>query len=229
MESETSAAEMSAQAASRSTTYGFLAWLFLEDPDTGFLERIRAAGDGFPDPLRPAAEEMGPAILAGLADMRGYLSERSHLSPAEACLELAIQRTRLFRGVAPGYGPPPPYEAVYRCPQACTEPELMLRVQSFYREAGVELPPDQAERLDYLGLELDLMRFLCAEESSLWDAGDVEGAARLRGMQGRFLRGHLLAWGPRFCETILAEPGVRFYHGVARILAGFLAEEAARL
>ncbi len=213
----------SESARGRGAAYGFLAWLFLADPDAPFLQQLSPGSDWQPD------EDASPAVRAGIQEMREYLSERAQSPLEQTRVELAVQRTRLFRGVAPGYGPPPPYETVYRCPKEGSEPEVMLQVASFYREAGASLPADYAERQDYLGLELDLMRLLCEEESRQWAAGDADAAEPWRRLQQRFLREHLLAWAPRFCERILAEPGVRFYHGVVRVLSGFLTEEAGLL
>ena len=217
------------EARDRAASYGFLAWLFLENADAAFLERLLAMdGAGGAPPSLPAGGT-STAILAGLHAMRSYLAEGAYASTEEACLDLATQRTRLFRGLAAGCGPPPPYEAVYRCPKEGTEPEVMLQVGSFYREAAVRLPPDYSERLDYIGLELDLMRLLCEEEDRRWTVGDREGASRWRVRQQGFLREHLLAWAPRYCEVLMADKNAGFYRGVAQLLIAFLDSEASSL
>jgi TorA maturation chaperone TorD len=78
-------------------------------------------------------------------------------------------------------------------------------------------------------MELDFMRFLCAEESRLWIASEAEEAVRYRRIERRFLAEHLEAWVPEYCQKLLAEPRAPFFHGVARVLSGFLAEDAALL
>ncbi len=225
MPAQVNYSECSTQARDRGISYGFLAWLFLEHPDREFLERMLSA-EPASWALSVGEGEVSPSILAGLEAMRASLSSRPGQSTEGLCRELAVQRTRLFRGVAPGYGPPPPYETLYRDPEGAGEAEVMLQLRRFYREAGAQLPPDQGERLDYLGLELDLMRLLCEEESLLWGEDDRQGVARARGIQEELLTRHLLAWAPRFCQVILKEPGVPFYHGVAALLSAFLKEEA---
>jgi len=222
-------AERSVQAGERASAYALVAWAFLENPDPQFVQRMLAWRD---DPSATSPENRGgaaEAFRAGLLQMRGSLEARAGFSPEKIALELSVQRTRLFRGVAPGYGPPPPYEALYRGGDPMSEAALMLELRDFYREAAVWMAPGIVDRPDYLGLELDLMRVLCEEESRAWNSGDAAGAERARRIQKSFLSRHLLPWAPQFCETLLREPGVPFYHALAIILSGLLREEAGAL
>jgi putative dimethyl sulfoxide reductase chaperone len=216
-------------AASRGQSYGLLAWLFLETPDALFLKRMRSAEVRTYFASLAADRSFDPSILAGLEEIREWLAARAHQPLEQLCQELAIQGTRLLKGIAPGYGPPPPYEAVYRRPGAGVDAETLLSLREFYREAGADLAPICGERSDHLGMELDFMRFLCAEESRLWDLKDAGAAIRYRGIQQRFLAEHLLTWTPGYCQRILAEPEALFFHGVVRALSGFLLEDAALL
>lgn len=216
-------------AASRGQSYSLLAWFFLETPDAPFLERMRGAEVGTYLASLAADRGFDPSILAGLAEIREWLAARAHQPLEQLRQELAVQGARLFKGIAPGYGPPPPYEAVHRRPGAGVDADTLLSLREFYREAGADLAPISDERSDHLGMELDFMRFLCAEESRLWESEDAWAAIRYRGIQRRFLAEHLLTWIPGYCQRILGEPGVVFFHGVARALSGFLAEEAALL
>ena len=147
-------------AQNRGSSYGFLAWLFLEGPDRDFVERIMSQDEELAIIELENGEESS-AILYGLRYMRSYIAQFPKTSIEELCMDLMVQRTRLVRGVDPGYGPPPPYEAVYRCPHDCQESDLMLQVSDFYQNAGARLPLGKKERLDYIGLELDLMYFMC--------------------------------------------------------------------
>ena len=105
----------------------------------------------------------------------------------------------------------------------------MEELAAFYREAQVEFPARQVDQIDYLGLELDLMRLLCEEERSCLDQLNNETAAEFTHLQLKFLHGHLLLWAPQFCERIIQHPRAKFYRGVARLLLGFLEEEVAIL
>ena len=217
------------RADSRSRSYGFLAWLFLETPDTAFIERMLDADIASYVASLATGGSSHPFITAGLEEMRGWLAAHSHQSPEQLRTLLAVQETWLFKGMAPGYGPPPPYETVYRRPGAGADAETMLNLRRYYREAAAELSPDPRERLDHLGMELDFMRFLCEEESRLWGSGDAGEAARYRRIQRRFLVEHLVAWAPEYCQRILAERCESFFHGVVKVLSGFLAEDTALL
>lgn len=168
-------------------------------------------------------------VIAGLEEMRGWLAAHAHQPLEQVRQELAVQGARLFRGIAPGYGPPPPYEAVHRRPGAGVDADTLLSLRGFYREAAADLPSTSRERLDHVGIELDFMRFLCEEESRLWRSGDAGEAARYRRIQRRFLTAHLAPWVPGYCQRILAEQCAPFFHGLARALSGFLAEEARLL
>ena len=190
-----SAAE-SEWAASRERSYGFLAWLFLETPDAPFIGRMLGAEVGSCVALLATTGSTHPMIIAGLEEMRGWLAAQAHQPLEQLRAELAVQETWLFKGIAPGYGPPPPYETVYRQPGAGADAETQLSLRSFYHEAAAELPPNARERLDHLGMELDFMRFLCGEESSHWGSNDAGEAVRYRRIQQRFLAEHLLQWVP---------------------------------
>ncbi len=216
-------------AASRGRSYGFLAWLFLESPDTPFLERMRGAEVGTYLASLAAGGDSDPLIQAGLEEMRGWLAGHADQPLEQLRQELAIQGTWLFKGMAPGYGPPPPYEAVHRRPGAGVDAETLLSLRAFYREAAAEPPSTARERLDHLGLELDFMRFLCEEESRLWRSGDAREATRYRRIQQRFLAAHLTPWVPGYCHRILGEQCPPFFLGLVRALSGFLAGEATLL
>ncbi len=219
--------EQSRVSAARAQCYGFLAWFFLETPDTLFVERMLSREvSSYLDSL---AGEASHVVIAGLEEMRGWLSAHAGASVDELRQELAVQEAWLFKGIAPGYGPPPPYEAVHRRPGTSVETETLLSLHAFYREAGAELSYASRERLDHLGVELDLMRFLCGEESRLWSAGAFTQAVRYRGIQRRLVNQHLLPWVPGYCERIRAEARAPFFHAVANMLSGFLAEDAGLL
>ncbi len=158
--------------------------------------------------------------------MRSSLEMNGRHTIEDTCLALAVEHTRLLRGVARDYGPPPPYESLYRSAEVSSEVSFLVQVAEFYRHAQVNLPAERADRIDYLGLELDLMRLLCEEESRAFSQGDTAEAERFAVLQQRFLREHLLAWAPHFCELWLTQTTAGFYQGVAQLLLGFLEEES---
>jgi putative dimethyl sulfoxide reductase chaperone len=219
----------SEEAASRGRSYGFLAWLILEGPDAPFLERMLGGEVGTYLASLADSGSSDRLILAGLDEMRGWLAGHADEPLEQLRQKLAVQGTWLFKGIAPGYGPPPPYEAVHRRPGAGADADTLLSLRGFYREAAAELPCSSHERLDHLGLELDFMRFLCEEESRLRRSGDTGEVTRFRRIQRRFLEAHLMPWVPGYCQRILGEECAPFFHGLARALSGFLAGEIALL
>lgn len=207
----------------RAAAYRLLAWLLLERPDESFIREMLAGGvDSWSTSDDPSLASM----REGLLGMRDFLAARQADDPEKLCLELAVQWTRLFRGVAPGYGPRPPYEAIYRGKEGETHAALLLDLGRLYSVAGVAILADRSERPDHLGLELDLMGLFCSEESGCWSQPDGEETARWRELQRRLLQEHLLQWVPAYCEVILREPDVPFYHGVMRALSALLNEDA---
>jgi putative dimethyl sulfoxide reductase chaperone len=219
----------SEEAESRGRSYGFLAWLILEGPDAPFLERMLGGEVGTYLASIADSGSSDRLIQAGLEEMRGWLAGHADEPLEQLRQELAVQGTFIFKGIAPGYGPPPPYEAVHRRPGAGADAETLLSLREFYREAAAELPCSSRERLDHLGLELDFMRFLCEEEGRLWRSGDAGEATRFHRIQRRFLSAHLTPWVPAYCQRIRGEQCAPFFHGLARALSGFLAGEAALL
>ncbi len=214
------------EATARSACYRFLAGLILRDPEPAFLEELRG-GDAV-DLFPPSVDGPGSDLAAGgLGEMRSFLSKQGSRSLDEIRIELSVLRTRLFRGISAGFGPPPPYEALHRSREGTPEGDLLLQVQRFYLDAGAGLPEGYAERADYLGLELELMGFLCEEESTSSSDGDTARFERVRLRQRSFLGEHLLRWVPAYCRLLAREAGCGFYGGMARLLEGFLASEAA--
>jgi putative dimethyl sulfoxide reductase chaperone len=216
--------ERRSQLQSRAAGYGFLAWLFLEQPDHGFVTRLLAP-DVQAGLLSLASDASADSkIVIGLQEMVAYVAGDGSRSIEGTCQAIALERTRLLHGVERHDAPKPPYESLYRSPEQGGGISVLQSVAEFYREAQVEQSERQVDQIDYLGLELDLMRLLCEEENSCLERGEEEAANGFASLQQRFLQEHLLKWVPQFCELILDYPKTGFYRGVVRFLLGFLEE-----
>jgi TorA maturation chaperone TorD len=102
-------------------------------------------------------------------------------------------------------------------------------VAGFYRAFGVE-PTPGTERPDHVSVELEFMQLLAAKEAvALADEGDGEHAALCRDAARAFLRDHLGRWAGGFAAALEAGSEEPFYRAAARLLAGFVAAEVARL
>ena len=125
--------------------------------------------------------------------------------------------TRLFRGVSPNYGPPPPYEAVYNQTHLAL-PELFRKILNSYHEGGVTVKKDVANRPDYIGVEFEYLQFLGEHEVEALEQGDQEEASRYRECAAQFLENHLGQWAGSFCDKAIPAAQTDFFLGVLHLI-----------
>jgi TorA maturation chaperone TorD len=220
--------EMAQFAALRGKVYAFLSNLFNNAPDqelvgwlkNGTIEKTLAA---------MAADGDQPDIIAGLQLMRAFAASVKDAPSETIETDLAVDRTRLCRGVMPGYGPPPPYEAVYAGAVGADMGQLANAVWQCYAQAGVRVADDLREPADYIGLELDFMSYLAEKESQAWQRADEADANVRLQQENAFLSEHLAAWAPKYCDAMTKEARTDFYRGIALVMKGFLATDQARV
>jgi len=135
--------------------------------------------------------------------------------------QLAVDRTRLFRGLQPKQKPEAPFESVYRPTSQINK--RLLDVINAYTEAGLRAIVPSGERGDYIGVELKFMACLCAKESE----ATAEEKEIILEHERRFLTEHLLRWVPKFCKQMLDAAQTDFFRGIALVLPAFLDQEAA--
>lgn len=189
----------------RSKIYWLLSRLFLSRPDAGLVAELRswlAAAN-----QDPALSKDGPVRLIG-ASLEGD-------DDTEVAERLAREYTRLLRGLKPGYGPPPPFESVYRPsqPLGMVTAEVVRRM----RLAGLETVAPETGPQDHIGAELRFMSLLCYRESRAWADRDYVLAESLRAGQRSFLDDHLLQWVPGYCGTLEEAAAEPFYEGLAQM------------
>ncbi len=169
-------------------------------------------------------DEKPSEITSGFELLSQYAAD-IHEKPVHALAEeLAVEWTRLFRGLKRGYGPPPPYESVYGGTERTMGPAA-IDVSRIYAEAGAGLSKELHQLPDYIGVELDSMRFMCAKEAEAWSQGKVEDARRMLQLEGTLLKDHLAAWIPKFCDTAMEEAKNEFYTAVLKITKGVVISE----
>ena len=100
-------------AASRSQVYGFLGALCCQLPDERFVSGM--FGQEFAGFLAALidADDLPEEVRSGAGLMKKFIGESKDIPADELKTKLGVERTRLLRGVKPGYGPLPPYESVY--------------------------------------------------------------------------------------------------------------------
>ncbi|MEE9285296.1 MAG: molecular chaperone TorD family protein [Dehalococcoidia bacterium] len=218
-------------AETRRLVYGELASMFNQLPDSDFVLKI--AEQDFYAPFR--ALTLGvPASIAteelerGLKTVGKYWKEVRDVPQAELATRLGVDRTRLFRGLKKGQGPPPPYESVYRG-QESVMGDSTLGVRKAYADAGYQQPPGNNEIPDYVGVELDFLRHLSGEEATAWATGDRSRALVSLNRQREFLAGHVLQWVTIFCDEVVRHAQEGFYKGMARVTKAVIILESYRL
>ena len=100
---------------------------------------------------------------------RGY--HPAALNADEVRVKLAVDWTKLFRGVQKGYGPPPPYESVYLGGGILHGP-ITDRVAREYESHGVKILEPKNELPDFIAVELAFMSALANKEAKAWEGGD---------------------------------------------------------
>lgn len=204
--------ELKKLAEARSRSWWFLSRFYLERPKADFLSELREVLSEVP----PAEDDPAHALLESLAADPEVHSER-----------LLLEFTRLFRGIKENYGPPPPFECLYRGYPMMGEPALA--VIGHYREAGFDEVAPEVGPQDHLGAELRFLSFLCYREMEAW-ADDDSAAARERiGQEWAFLDQHLLSWVPEYTERISRESREPFYKAAVALTRALVLEDRALL
>jgi len=209
------------QARARAGLFCFVAALLNEAPDLGLVRRLRALD---PKALGQSSE-VGPSSPASQAiyDVVTFV-ESTRTQPDVAVQEaLAVDWTRLFRGVTPGYGPTPPYEGLFSA-EATGHLALMQAIQTLYIENGAALTGTVPNRPDYLGLELAFAGFLNEAAAAAWERGEAEAAVTLADRAQAFVAEHPARWASRFVQEALPKAQTGFYRGLLRLIQAMLAE-----
>lgn len=197
-----------ATAAQRSRLYWLLAGLLRAPTDSDMRAALHAAADEMTYDGDP-----GPAL-------RELAAALDSVAPAT----LAVEHTRLFGGLSPAYGPPPPTESAQRGGGVDT----MLAVGAAYRDAGyADIDPALPD--DHLAVELKFMALLALREHEAAQSGDEPGVRDARMLQRHFLETHLGAWLPDYAQLIEREARGPAFAAAIRMLDRVVARDRASL
>ena len=211
-------------ARNRANVYSFLATVLNERPDAAFVANLRAAGGDFISGLAEEAS-LTADIAQGFRDMAQYVEENEDKPEDVVEQDLAVDWTRLFRGLSPTYSPMPPYEASFTNAGG-NEVQLIQEVNQLYRANGLVISSDYNGRPDSMGLELSFLEHLALTEAQAWEKNDPDLAQSIRETARMFLQGHLGAWAERFITPALDFAKTGFYHGFLQLCRGVIAEAA---
>lgn len=195
----------------RAESYWFLAAIYGEPLPAQALERFAsAAGRGQGDDSAIGGEFRAALAADGDTDYQAL----SH--------KLAIEHARLFLGLRQGYGPPPPYESLWR--EARVLGDSSLAVARAYSEAGF-MDASQCGPCDHIASELRFLASLCHAEAEATALGDIAEASWARERQVDFLKDHLLTWVPPYCRELARQAREPLYTALARVTEKMLAVE----
>lgn len=209
----------------RANMYSFLATLLNQRPDSALVFNLKTAGGDFICSLAEKASLTGLSA-EGFRDMAKYVDESKGQPEKEIEQDLAVDWTRLFRGLSPAYSPMPPYEAAFTETPG-NEIELIQQVNNFYRSHGLVVDDGTNERPDYMGLELSFLEYLADAEAEAWESGNADLAKTYQNTARVFLQEHLSTWADKFIEPAMGFAKTSFYHGFLKLCRGVVAEAAA--
>lgn len=196
--------------ANREDLYRFLGRLYRSEVDAPLWEAIRKMS--FPDSTGNASLDQGYGL------MRKYLA-----APGDDPLtDLAVDYARIFLAAGIYEGDAAfPIESVYTSKDHLVMQEAWEKVAKAYGEKGVA-KKDKDLPEDHLGLELEFMARLVAEERAARAKAGGAAAEKASGEQKKFLAEHLAPWVGAFCADVRKCPGGDFYKAVSYLTEGFL-------
>jgi TorA maturation chaperone TorD len=215
-----SPSENAAIAKTQAELYGFLAKVFNCRPDIDFVRTLRGPGTEFLKKLSDETEVPAEVSL-GWREMAVFVEASAGKSDMELEQELAVDWTRLFRGISPQYGPTPPYEGAYLALGKRDVEHLQSLIQ-FYRESGALIEEGYRDRPDYIGLEISFLCHMAQTEAEAWETGDLEQARLCQQRIQTFITEHLGLWAARFLKAALDRAETEFYKGFLNVCAGLI-------
>lgn len=153
----------------------------------------------------PLADEIGALLRAVAAARRGADT-----------LALCAEHARLWGGISPTYGPPPPYESIVR--EGRLPGDATTAAAAAYVEAGLDPEVPEAGPADHLGVELRFVAQCCVQEALARRASDMNAVAAWVARQQAFLDDHLLVWAPAHCAAVAAAANDDYHRTIAQLI-----------
>lgn len=198
----------------------FMASMFNQRPDIHMVHRLRTIGI---EALVPLDENEGISndISRGIKLISNYLDHTTQMSSEQIEEELAVDWTRLFRGIGPNHGPPPPYESLYTGIQV-DQIDLFQKLAIEYSNGDIEITHSYADRLDYIGLEFAFLSYLSEQEAAAWLGCDPEMASRFSKRVRQFYQQHLGHFAREFIAIAFDHAGTDFFKGFLYLSRGIM-------
>lgn len=208
--------DAAALAGARATLYRFLSAATLAPPTQEAVNAL--ANEGYGGMLAALLED--PRLDAALAALR-----RAPATPEE----LAREYVRLFTVPGPDYLAP--YAAMF---DPSTPPEGRLlygaatrAVLRAYAASGYRPAPGFDELPDHIGAVLAFLAFLCDDQRTRLEAGDLDGAEASTRAQWEFIDTQLAWFGPGVADALEARTTSPWFLCLAALLRAVALAEAA--
>jgi TorA maturation chaperone TorD len=205
--------------------YGFLASVFNYRPDIDFVKTLRGSSTYFVNDLAKRVDLPGEVTL-GMREMADFAKAAEGKPDAQVEQELAVEWTRLFRGLSPQFSPIPPYEGAYIV-SGISDNEILLSVTQFYRESGFAVGEEYQDRLDFIGMEINFLGHMAEVEAQAWESGNFEQAQFYQDKSLEFLDEHLGLWAEKFLSIAIERANTGFYKGFLHFCIGVIPKSTA--
>lgn len=177
---------------------------------------------------RAAREVLGDGTCpssAGLVEALATWAGRYEAADPEAIEGAHLETV----GHAP-QGASPAYEAEYgEGEEPLQMPHELGDLAGFYQAFGLKVGHASGERVDFVGVQLEFMDFLCRKEAYGHETGAPDLAKAARDAQILFLSRHLGRWVPAFCRRVLDRPVSELSISQASVALAWVEEDCARL
>ena len=194
----------------------FCAWALYDDPDPATLADLADRCAMF---VEAPFSQVAPQAAGDLARILGD-AEAGGDDAWQAFLD-GVRRDRSYLFYMVGASKTSPYESVYRTDDATMFGPATLEVRAAYADAGLAFARRANEPEDHAGLEFSFAAHLLGRAAE----GDVGAKAAL----GRFLRDHLLVFGPIYLGNLGTRAKTPYYASIAGIADATLAALADEL
>ena len=185
---------------------------FLSDcyflPEADLSEKLESLEFNMANVCEPAVE--------WVQGMRKEFEDSADLEP------LKVDFSKLFAGPYKLFAAP--YGSVYLDGERKIMGDSTLDVKNRYREAGLDTARNFKDAPDHISAELEFMHYLVFKEIEALSKADIETAIDFIQKQKSFLEDHLMAWMPKFADSIIENSENPFYLNLAKATTAFLKE-----
>ncbi|MEW6510377.1 MAG: molecular chaperone TorD family protein [Bacteroidota bacterium] len=108
----------------------------------------------------------------------------------------------------------PPYETEYGIENVFQKTEAMADIAGFYRAFGLEVADKNRDRVDFIGTQLEFMKYLALNEAYGREQGERQQTDIAIDAQRKFLCDHLGRWAGSFSNTLLNNTENQFYRAL---------------